>query len=113
MTTKLVVAVLFGGRSSEHSISCATARGVLEAIDAAKYDVIPVGITRDGAFTLASGDVSSFTLDPNALPEVEDNGTRIVWPDAAGSRELRVSDAGVVRSLGEIDIVFPILHGPF
>ncbi|MEN9751872.1 MAG: hypothetical protein RLZZ600_919, partial [Actinomycetota bacterium] len=113
MTTKLVVAVLFGGRSSEHSISCATARGVLEAIDAAKYDVIPVGITREGAFTLASGDVSAFTLDPDALPEVDDNGTRIVWPDGAGSREFRVSEGGVVRSLGEIDIVFPILHGPF
>lgn len=113
MTSKLVVAVLFGGRSSEHSISCATARGVLEAIDADKYEVIPVGITRAGAFTLASGDVSGFTLDPDALPEVADNGTRIVWPDQAGSRELRVTEGGKARSLGEVDIVFPIVHGPF
>ena len=113
MTTKLVVAVLFGGRSSEHSISCATARGVLEAIDPQRYEVIPVGITREGAFTLATADVSHYTLDADALPEVEDNGTRIIWPDAAGSRELRVSEGGSVRSLGEVDIVFPIVHGPF
>jgi D-alanine-D-alanine ligase len=113
MTTKLVVAVLFGGRSSEHSISCATARGVLESIDAEKYEVIPVGITRAGAFTLASSDVSAFSLDADALPEVADNGTRIVWPDQAGSRELRVTEGGKTRSLGEVDIVFPIVHGPF
>ncbi len=113
MTTKLVVAVLFGGRSSEHSISCATARGVLEAIDPQRYEVIPVGITRGGAFTLATGDVSSYTLDADALPEVADNGTRIIWPDESGSRELRVSEGGSVRSLGEVDIVFPIVHGPF
>lgn len=113
MTTKLVVAVLFGGRSSEHSISCATARGVLQAIDSSKYEVIPVGITREGAFTLASADVNSYTLVPNALPEVDDNGTRIVWPDQAGSKELRVNEGGTVRVLGEVDIVFPIVHGPF
>ena len=46
------VALLFGGRSSEHSISCATAGGVLSAIDRGRYRVIPIGITRDGAFTL-------------------------------------------------------------
>ena len=61
--TKLVVAVLFGGRSSEHSISCATAGGVLASIDRAKYDVIPVGITVDGAFTLQPDDPAAFALD--------------------------------------------------
>ena len=46
------VALLFGGRSSEHSISCATAGGVLSAIDQSRYEVILIGITRDGAWTL-------------------------------------------------------------
>jgi D-alanine-D-alanine ligase len=113
MTSKLVVAVLFGGRSSEHSISCATARGVLEAIDPSRYDVIPIGITREGAFTLATADVSTYRLDADVLPEVEDNGTRIVWPDRVGSREIRVTEGGATRSLGVVDIVFPIVHGPF
>jgi D-alanine-D-alanine ligase len=121
MTTKTVVAVLFGGRSSEHAISCVTAKGVLSAIDANRFEVIPIGITREGAFTLSTADISTYALDAANLPEVADNGTRIVWPDVAGSRELRVWDAasgadsaaGMMRSLGNIDLVFPILHGPF
>lgn len=121
MTTKTVVAVLFGGRSSEHAISCVTAKGVLGAIDTNRFEVIPIGITREGAFTLSTVDVSTYALDAANLPEVADNGTRIVWPDVAGSRELRVRDAategdsagGMMRSLGNIDVVFPILHGPF
>ncbi|MEK7663377.1 MAG: D-alanine--D-alanine ligase, partial [Actinomycetota bacterium] len=68
MTTKLVVAVLFGGRSSEHSISCATARGVLQAIDTDRYDVLPIGITKDGAFTLASANPDDYVLRPGQLP---------------------------------------------
>ncbi|MEF3404112.1 D-alanine--D-alanine ligase family protein [Agromyces sp. CCNWLW203] len=110
---KLRVVLLFGGRSSEHSISCATAGGVLRAIDRSRYEVIPVGITRDGAFVLESDDPDRFALDPAHLPEVVDNGSRVRWPESASSRELRVSDASGERSLGDVDVVFPILHGRF
>lgn len=76
--------------------------------------MIPIGITRDGAFTLASADPADYVLTVGEeLPEVEDNGTRIVWPESVASRELWVSGDGVDRSLGTVDIVFPILHGPF
>ncbi|GLI28627.1 D-alanine--D-alanine ligase [Agromyces rhizosphaerae] len=107
------VAVLFGGRSSEHSISCATAGGVLRAIDRDRYDVIPVGITREGAFVLEADDPERFALDPAHLPEVVDNGTRVHWPESTASRELTVTDASGTRSLGDVDVVFPILHGRF
>ncbi|WP_423918185.1 D-alanine--D-alanine ligase family protein [Frigoribacterium sp. 2-23] len=108
------VALLFGGRSSEHSISCATAGGVLAAIDRELFDVIPIGITADGAFTLQPDDAGLFALDAETLPTVVDNGTRVRWPDSATSRELTVTEAdGSVRLLGEVDVVFPILHGPF
>jgi len=50
------VAVVFGGRSSEHAISCVTAAGVLAAIDRERYDVVPVGITTDGRWVLAQDD---------------------------------------------------------
>ncbi len=53
------VAVLFGGRSSEHAVSCVTAAGVLGAIDQDKYDVIPIGIAKTGQWVLASGNTSS------------------------------------------------------
>ncbi len=86
---------------------------MLRAIDRDRYRVIPIGVTREGAFVLEDDDPDKFALDPERLPEVVDNGTRIVWPDSAASRELRVrTDAGE-RSLGAIDVVFPILHGRF
>lgn len=111
---RLTVAVLFGGRSSEHTISCATAGGVLAALDRDRYDVIPIGITRQGAFTLQPDDAERFRLNPDAMPAVDDNGTRVGWPPSADSREFTVLDAdGQRRSLGEVDIVFPLLHGPF
>ncbi|NBX23843.1 MAG: D-alanine--D-alanine ligase [Microbacteriaceae bacterium] len=113
MTTKIRVAVLFGGRSSEHSVSCVTARGVLSAIDAQRYEVIPVGITRHGAFVLAGDEVRNYHFDSGNMPEVVDNGTRVIWPDSVDDHELRVTEGGATRSLGTVDIVFPILHGPF
>lgn len=75
--------------------------------------MIPVGITREGAFVLEDDDPAKFALDPQRLPEIADNGTRVVWPESAVSRELRVRDASGERSLGEVDVVFPILHGRF
>jgi len=107
------VALLFGGRSSEHGISCATAAGVLGAIDRTRFEVVPIGITRDGAWTLQPDDAALFALR-SELPEVVDNGTRVRLPDAAGSRELTLVAAdGASSSLGVVDVVFPILHGRF
>ena len=76
--------------------------------------MIPIGITRDGAFVLEDDDPDKFALDAHHLPEVVDNGTRILWPESTRSRELRVRRAdGTVDSLGDVDVVFPILHGRF
>ncbi|MHC2998887.1 D-alanine--D-alanine ligase family protein [Microbacterium sp. HJ5] len=106
------VAVLFGGRSSEHSISSATAGGVLRAIDRDRYRVIPVGITRDGVFVLEDDDPDKFALDAERLPEVVDNGTRVLWPEGGGDRTLRVRRAdGTIDEVGTVDAVLPILHG--
>src|SRR5690606_37584150 len=84
------------------------------AIDRDRFDVIPIGITRDGAFVLEVDDADRFRLNPEALPEVVDNGSRIHFPESALSREITVTEAdGTVRSLGNVDVAFPILHGPF
>lgn len=114
MAEKTRIALVFGGRSSEHSISCATAGGVLGAIDRDRYEVVPVGITRDGAFVLERDDPAAFALDPEHLPEVRDDGSRVLWPDSTTHHELKVVHAdGAVESLGHIDVAFPILHGPY
>ncbi len=92
---------------------------MLGAIDRDRFEVIPVGITRDGAFVLESDDPARFALDPAHLPEVVDNGTRVRWPESAGTRELTVTTTAIgadgpgTRSLGDVDVVFPILHGRF
>lgn len=105
------VVLLFGGASSEHSISCATASGILSAIDRSKYEIIPIGITRQGQFVPAVDDAENWALSEGELPEVCFSGREIIWPNA-GSREIRVSEPnGSVESLGEVDVIFPVLHG--
>ncbi len=86
---------------------------MLGALDRERFRVIPIGITRDGAFVLEDDDPAKFGLDAAHLPEVVDNGTRIVWPDSTLSRELKVRSDEGERSLGDVDVVFPILHGRF
>ena len=114
MPQKLTVALLFGGRSSEHAISCATAGGVLSAIDRDRFNVIPIGITREGSWVLEDDDPERFGLNPDALPEVVDNGSRVRLPENALTRDFTLLAAdGSETSLGTVDIAFPILHGPF
>lgn len=87
---------------------------MLSAIDRELFEVVPIGITRAGAFVLEEDDPAKFALDPERLPEVVDNGSRVVWPENSTSRELSVVAAdGSVSSLGVIDVVFPILHGRY
>ena len=85
---------------------------MLGAIDRERYRVIAIGITREGVFVLEQDDPDRFRLDAAKMPEVVDNGTRIIWPMPGGPRELRVQrEDGSVDSLGEVDVVLPILHG--
>ncbi|GAB3168465.1 D-alanine--D-alanine ligase family protein [Myceligenerans halotolerans] len=108
------VVILFGGRSGEHGISVATAGGVLGAIDRDKYDVVPVGITRDGQWVVADDDAGRWTIADGRVPEVPAASGEVVLPLRAGSRDVRVIEAGQVPSvLGEVDVVFPLLHGPY
>src|SRR6059036_201044 len=106
------VAVIFGGRSSEHAISCATAGSVLDAIDREKYDVVPIGIASDGRWVLESGDTSRLAISsPDKLPSVDPAGLPV---SITAGRELTVQEPHAVpRTLGEVDVVFPLLHGPF
>lgn len=112
--SKLRVALLFGGRSSEHSISCATAAGVMGAIDRDKYDLIPIGITQSGQFTLADDDRDRFKLPApgEPLPVVEFEGRAIEF-NFDGSHELTLIEGDRRSSLGKIDVVFPVLHGQY
>lgn len=108
------VLLLYGGRSSEHAISCLSARSVLEVIDRDRYEVLAVGITRDGRWTLSDGVAEP--RDGEVLPEVADTGPTVAL---VGTRrgpqliEVGEPDGDTVRWLGSVDVAFPLLHGPW
>lgn len=112
------VAVVFGGRSSEHAISVVTAGAVLSAIDRTKYDVLPIGITGDGRWVQAVDDAEKMAITDGHLPSVDEvakagEGT-VSLPLDPGRREAVYSEPGLVpQVLGEVDVVFPMLHGPY
>ena len=112
--SKIRVLLLFGGRSSEHSISCVTASGVMGAIDRNRFELIPVGITKEGTLCAVDDDPELWKLNKNAMPQVKFNGKKVIWPEL-GQHELRYIDSAdnQVHSLGDIDVVFPVLHGPY
>ena len=108
------VAVLFGGRSSEHAVSCVTAAGVLGAIDTDKYDVVPIGIAKTGQWVLASGDTDEWSLSASSLPEVAPSAQTVTLAEIGGEHQLIVASPNAVpQELGTVDVVFPLLHGPF
>lgn len=108
------VAVVFGGRSSEHAVSCVTAGSVLAAIDRDRYDVVPIGISRDGKWVLESGRPERLAITDGRLPSVDDSRAAVVLAGDPTARELVVAEPGEVpRALGEVDVVFPLLHGPY
>ncbi|MDX6739082.1 D-alanine--D-alanine ligase family protein [Actinocorallia sp. A-T 12471] len=112
MPEKITVAVVFGGRSSEHAISCVTAGSVMAAIDPDRYEVLPVGIARDGRWVLARDERLAIT--DGALPEVSGDGPALALPfdpDAAGL--VAIEPHEIPRALGKVDVVLPLLHGPY
>ncbi|MER6112848.1 D-alanine--D-alanine ligase family protein [Streptomyces hirsutus] len=112
------VAVVFGGRSSEHGISVVTAGAVLKAIDRTKYDVLPIGITRDGRWALTADEPDRMAITDRRQPSVDQltdaaEGT-VVLPLDPANREVVYTEPGAVpKALGEVDVVFPVLHGPY
>jgi D-alanine-D-alanine ligase len=109
---KLRVAVVFGGRSAEHAISCVSAGSVIAALDPEKYDVVPVGIATDGRWVLADRD-QRLAITDGELPEVS-GGTAVSLVGDPEARGLAVLEPGAAMgALTEVDVVFPVLHGTY
>jgi D-alanine-D-alanine ligase len=110
---RIRLALVFGGRSTEHAISCVSAGSVLSALDPERYDIVPIGITPKGGWVLGTSDPAALRITDHTLPHV-DSGTAVVLPGdptAAGLTVLEPS-AGV-RVLDAVDVVFPLLHGAY
>lgn len=114
MTGRIKVALLFGGRSAEHEVSCASARHVAAAMDAGRYQVVPVGITLKGQWVLPELSVEALRGGPLEIPQeaFEARGAPISLD--TGSAPWAVSAGGLTASLPalSLDVVFPVLHGP-
>jgi D-alanine-D-alanine ligase len=115
---KVRVAVVFGGRSAEHAISCVSAGSVMAALDPDRYEVVPVGITRDGGWVLADPG-QCLAISDGQLPEVS-GGTAVSLVGDPAGRGFAVLEPGSVDSGGalgtaltEVDVVFPVLHGAY
>jgi len=105
------VVILFGGRSAEHEISCISARSVMDALDPQRYEAVPIGVTKQGRWELMpSGPPALPGGDAGPLPSVgETSGTEVALDQDPGARALVAEDG----SRTEIDVVFPVMHGPF
>jgi D-alanine-D-alanine ligase len=106
---------VFGGRSTEHAISCVSAGSILAALDSDQYEVVPVGITREGRWVLAGGDPGQFAIAGTRLPEITAaSGNAVVMTADPTATDLIVRDpAEGVSSLAGVDVVFPVLHGAY
>ncbi|MGX1886176.1 D-alanine--D-alanine ligase family protein [Streptomyces sp. NPDC055287] len=112
------VAVVFGGRSSEHAISVVTAGAVLRSIDREKYDVLPIGITTDGRWALTADEPDRMAIADRTLPSVENlaestEGGVVLSVDPSVREVVYTEPGSVPKALGEVDVVFPMLHGPY
>ena len=105
MGRKIRVGVLFGGRSAEHEVSVTSARSMLEVIDKDKYELVMVGISKQGRW-LTAGDTQKLL----AAGQVEEDGLMPVALDYLGSRELIAQGEEQGQAL---DVIFPLLHGPY
>ena len=127
MAKKLRVGILFGGRSGEHEVSLLSAASILKAIDRKKFDVVPIGITKDGRW-LAAGDANNLLEgaqsavarplragDPEATPGarlLHEGIPTLLVPEPAATRTA-LTPGGARPAAGNLDVVFPVLHGTF
>ena len=113
MAKKRIV-VLYGGKADEHPISCISTAGVLKAMDAERFEPIPVGITKSGQWIVNGEDPRGWDLSGDALPEVKVTPqSRPVLLDVSRGCDGFLVGGDTVESLGHIDAVLPVLHGPY
>ncbi len=108
------VAVVFGGRSSEHAVSCISAGSVLSVIDRDAFDVVPIGISREGRWVLAADEPEKLAITGGTLPSVGDSGSSVLLAGDPTNKSMVVLEPGKVpRELGAVDVVLPLLHGTY
>jgi len=104
------VGVIFGGKSAEHEVSLNSAQNVMRALDKNKYEVVPIGISKEGQWLLRGDPLQALTGGQTSLPKLLESGYQIVDDLSTGREVIPGSHAA---SLPDVDVIFPVLHGPF
>ena len=109
------VAVVFGGRSNEHAISCVSAGSILRNLNPQRFEVIAIGITPQGSWVLTDGNPDALAITNRQLPAVNSqSGTLLALPaDPQWGGRLVSLPPGAGEVLASVDVVFPVLHGPY
>jgi D-alanine-D-alanine ligase len=110
MVKRLRVGVIFGGKSAEHEVSLNSAQNVMRALDKNKYEVVPIGISKEGQWLLRGDPLLALTGGQTSLPQLLTSGYQIVDDLSMGREVIPGSHAA---SLPDVDVIFPVLHGPF
>ena len=115
MTARIRVAVVYGGRSSEHAISCVSAGSILRNLDPERFEVVAVGISPEGSWMLTDARPETLAITDGHLPQVSGaSGTALALPaDPRRGGQLIALDKGPGELLAAVDVVFPVLHGPY
>ncbi len=110
MTKRLKVGVIFGGKSAEHEVSINSAQNVMRALDTNKYEVVPLGISKEGRWLTRGDPLKTLTGGQTSLPQLLTSGYRIIDESETGREIIPGTSAA---GLPEVDVIFPVLHGPF
>ena len=111
MSKKLRVGILFGGRSAEHEVSLQSAKNIIDAIDTNKYEVVLIGIDKNGGWHLDEGSRFLLRTTESELPQLPASGENLAL--VPGKQEEQLVLLSGQQTPGSLDVVFPILHGPF
>jgi D-alanine-D-alanine ligase len=108
---KIRVGIIFGGRSAEHEVSLQSAKNIVEAIDKKKYEIVLIGIDKQGKWLLQKRSNYLLNTENPKLIKLNQAGKEVTI--APRAKEAKLVTISGKRSLGNIDIIFPVLHGPF
>ena len=111
MAKKIRVGIVFGGRSAEHGVSLQSAKNIIDAIDTNKYEVVLIGIDKKGQWHLNEESRFLLPITKSGLPELPITGENLAL--VPGKQNNQVVAISGEQTLGSLDVIFPVLHGPF
>src|SRR5436305_14673350 len=111
MAKKIRVGIVFGGRSAEHEVSLQSAKNIIDAIDTNKHEVVLTGIDKQGRWHLDEQSRFLLPVNESRLPELPMTGENLAL--IPGKQNNQVLATSAEKTLVSLDVIFPVLHGPF